>query len=64
MELVKLLNGFLCKKFVKQWKVVKKYPLEEIMHIDEFIVGGMEEGKQGRSYDTKNKKSCYIIIIN
>jgi len=24
----------------------KKYPLSELVHVDEFVVGGMEEGKK------------------
>ena len=32
-------------------KSSQKYPLETLIHVDEFTVGGKEEGKQGRSYD-------------
>ena len=28
-----------------------------IVHVDEFVLGGVEQGKIGRSYDTKKKKA-------
>jgi hypothetical protein len=31
-------------------------PMDGIVHVDEFVVGGKEEGKVGRSYDSKKKK--------
>jgi transposase-like protein len=32
------------------------YPIEGIVHVDEFVIGGKEKGKVGRSYDSKKKK--------
>ena len=32
-------------------------PIDGIVHVDEFVVGGHEESKQGRSYDSKKKKT-------
>ncbi len=32
------------------------HPIEGDVHIDEFVIGGKEEGKVGRSYDSKKKK--------
>jgi putative ISSpo3, transposase len=32
------------------------YRSRSIIAVDEFTIGGKEEGKQGRSYDTKKKK--------
>jgi transposase-like protein len=32
------------------------HPMEGTVHVDEFVVGGKEQGKVGRSYDSKKKK--------
>lgn len=38
-------------------------PIDGIVHIDEFVVGGKETGKQGRSYSAKKKKaSCAVEL--
>ncbi len=42
----------------------KQYPLSEIVHVDEFTVGGKEEGKQGRSYDSKKKKAVIAVELS
>ena len=42
----------------------RQYPLSEIVHVDEFTVGGKEEGKQGRSYDSKKKKAVIAVELN
>lgn len=42
----------------------QQYPLSEIVHVDEFTVGGKEEGKQGRSYDSKKKKAVIAVELN
>ena len=31
-------------------------PIEGIVHVDEFVIGGKEKGKVGRSYNSKKKK--------
>ena len=31
-------------------------PMEGIVHVDEFVIGGKEKGKVGRSYNSKKKK--------
>lgn len=41
----------------------QKYPLSEIVHVDEFVVGGKEDGKQGRSYDTKKTKAVIAVEL-
>ena len=33
-----------------------QYPMSDHIEVDEFVVGGKETGKQGRSYDSKKKK--------
>lgn len=40
-----------------------KYPLEKIIHVYEFTVGAKEEGKQGRSYDSKKKKAVIAVEL-
>jgi len=37
-------------------KSSENHPMDGKVHIDEFVVGGKEEGKVGRSYDSKKKK--------
>lgn len=39
------------------------HPMTGIVHVDEFVVGGQEEGKQGRSYDTKKKKAVCAVEL-
>ncbi len=41
----------------------QKYPLPELVYVDEFTVGGKEEAKQSRSYDTKKKKAVIAVEI-
>jgi len=48
---------FFMHKIRKAMESSKKHPLSELVHVDEFTVGGKEEGKQGRSYDSKKKKA-------
>lgn len=44
-------------------KSSENYPMKGQVHTDEFVVGGKEKGKQGRSYDTKKKKvNCAIEL--
>ena len=38
-------------------------PIEGIVHVDEFVVGGREQSKQGRSYDSKKKKSVCAVEL-
>ncbi len=39
--------------------------MKGIVHIDEFVVEGKETGKQGRSYNSKKKKSvCAVELTN
>lgn len=52
----KWVNVLISDKVRKAMKSSQQYPLSEIVHVDEFTVGGKEEGKQGRSYDSKKKK--------
>ena len=50
-------------KIRKIMKSSEDYPMDEDVQVDEFTVGGKEEGKQGRSYDTKKKKVVAAVEI-
>lgn len=39
------------------------YPMDGIVHVDEFVLGGREETKTGRSYDTKKKKAVTAVQL-
>ena len=41
---------FFMQKVRKAMESSKKYPLSDLVHVDEFTVGGKEEGKQGRTH--------------
>jgi len=38
-------------------------PMEGIVHVDEFVIGGKEKGKVGRSYNSKKKKIVCSIEL-
>jgi len=38
-------------------------PMDGAVHIDEFVVGGKEQGKVGRSYDSKKKKAVCAVQL-
>lgn len=54
---------FFMQKVRVAMKSSQKYPLSEIVHVDEFVVGGKEDGKQGRSYDTKKAKAVIAVEL-
>ncbi len=39
------------------------HPMDGYVHVDEFVLGGKEEGKVGRSYDSKKKKAITAIQL-
>jgi len=51
------------KKVQKSMKSSKQFPLDGKVHIDEFVYGGKEEGKQGRSSDSKKLKICLAMEL-
>ena len=55
---------YFMQKVRKAMKSSQKYPLSELVHVDEFTVGGKEEGKQGRSYDSKKKKAVIAVELS
>jgi len=44
-------------------KSSESHPMDGIVHIDEFVVGGREKGKVGRSYDSKKKKIVTAVQL-
>ncbi len=56
-------SWFFMQKVRKSMESSKKYPLSELVHVDEFTVGGKEQGKQGRSYDVKKKKAIIAVEL-
>ena len=38
-------------------------PMEGVVHVDEFVIGGKEKGKVGRSYNSKKKKIVCSIEL-
>ncbi len=44
-------------------KSSQNHPMDGIVHIDEFVVGGKEDDKPGRSYDSKKKKSICAVQL-
>ncbi|MGB5982311.1 MAG: IS1595 family transposase, partial [Nonlabens sp.] len=38
-------------------------PMDGDVHVDEFVIGGKEEGKTGRSYDAKKKKAVVAVQL-
>jgi hypothetical protein len=41
----------------------EKYPIDGNVDIDEFVLGGKEKGKVGRSYDSKKKKTVCAVQL-
>jgi len=41
----------------------ENYPMDGNVHVDEFVVGGKEEGRVGRSYDGKKKKMVCAVEL-
>lgn len=44
-------------------KSSKQHPMKGEVQVDEFVVGGKETGKQGRSYDTKKAKVVCAVEL-
>jgi len=42
-------------------KSSEDYPMDGNVEVDEFVVGGKEDGKVGRSYDSKKKKAVCAV---
>ncbi len=46
------------QKVREAMKSSEDFPMKGIVNVDEYVVGGYEEGKPSRSYDSLKKKSC------
>ncbi|WP_026808569.1 IS1595 family transposase [Arenibacter latericius] len=55
---------YFMQKVRNAMKSSQNYPLSELIHVDEFTVGGKEQGKQGRSYDSKKKKAVIAVELS
>ena len=44
-------------------KSSEDYPMDGTVHVDEFVIGGKEEGKVGRSYDSNKKKMVCAVEL-
>ena len=56
---------FFMQKVRKAMKSSENFPMEGNVHVDEFVIGQKEEGKPGRSRDTKKKKVvCAVEFTN
>ena len=44
-------------------KSSENYPMNGTVHIDEFVIGGKEKGKVGRSYNSKKKKIVTAVEL-
>ncbi len=51
------------KKLRLAMKSTEEIEMEDDVQVDEFVVGGHEVGKQGRSYDTKKSKAVCAIQL-
>lgn len=54
---------YFMQKVRKSMESSSQYPLEGNVNVDEFVVGGKENGKQGRSYDTKKVKAVIAVEL-
>jgi hypothetical protein len=41
-------------------KSSENYPMQGTVHVDEYVLGGYEKGKPGRSYDSKKNTSTTL----
>jgi hypothetical protein len=44
-------------------KSSENHPIQGSVHVDEFVIGGKEKGKGGRSYNSKKKKFITAIEL-
>ena len=50
-------------KIRESMKSSNKFPMDGRVHVDEFVLGGKEDGKVGRSYDSKKKKTVTAVQL-
>lgn len=54
---------FFMQKVRTSMRSSEQHPMKGRVHVDEFVVGGKGDGKQGRSYDTKKKKAAIAVEL-
>lgn len=54
---------FFMHKVREAMKSSENHPMDGTVHVDEFVVGGKEKGKVGRSYDAKKKKVVCAVEL-
>lgn len=52
------------KRMSRNMESSQKWPLSELVHLDEFVISGQEEGERGRSYNTKKTKVIVGVELN
>lgn len=55
--------GYFMHKVREVMKSSESQPMDGEVHVHEFVVGGKEEGKPGRSYDSRKKKAVCAIQL-
>jgi len=55
-EISRQTTHYFMQKVREAMKSSESHKMNDRVQVDEFTIGGKEEGKQGRSYDTKKKK--------
>ena len=51
------------QKVREAMKSSEDFPMKGIVNVDEYVVGGYEEGKSGRSYDSLKKKAVCAVEL-
>lgn len=51
------------QKVREAMKSSEDYPMTGLVNVDEYVVGGYEEGKPGRSYDSTKKKAVCAVEL-
>lgn len=54
---------YFMQKVRKAMESSKKYPLEGLVHIDEYTIGGKDENAPGRSYNTNKTKAILAVEL-
>jgi hypothetical protein len=51
------------QKVREAMKSSEDFPMKGVVNVDEYVVGGYEEGKPGRSYDSSKKKAVCAVEL-
>lgn len=55
---------YFMQKVRKAMESSERWPMSGLVHVDEFVIGGHEERKQGRSYNTNKTKAIVAVEFN